>query len=568
MPITSDYYQPELTLPDLLIRATLTPHDLFIGYVNEEGIIKNQTYRELLSEAKLTASGLANLGLKQSDKVIIATRFNEETVGLLWGCFLLGVVPTILQPPMTFSGYNPSVVKLLEVFEQLQRPYVFMSPGLKESGDLPPEKIRFREQLDCTGAFPEPALKADDLAFIQFSSGSTGNPKGVMLTHRNLMVNMDAIRIGLDLHYPDNVGNWMPLFHDMGLIGYHLTPLYCITFQYQVETIDFIMKPGLWLNLMSRQKITISGCTNFGLALVLRYLKRSKPTSDWDFSSMKALLNGAEPISVKILNDFVGALSLSGFRPEAMMPVYGMAEATLAISFTPLMQPSVISAFDAALLDRENTALCVDPSDPAARLLSGVGIALNDVKIRIVDKDDHLVEEGISGHIQLKGASITKGYYNKHEATAEAFCGDWLRTGDIGFFFEGNLFISGRHKDIIFKNGRNYFANDLETMACSIDDISYGKVCFGAITSRETGYDNVIAFIAGVPEQRATEIFSRLRALLRSNLGITVDELVLIKSNEIPKTSSGKLQRFKLMQRYTGGEFDDRRISADSLGLQ
>jgi acyl-CoA synthetase (AMP-forming)/AMP-acid ligase II len=561
MPVTSAYYHPGLTLPDLLTRAVQSPHDLYIGYVNEEGGMKNQTYRDLLAEANRVAAGLCNLGLKQGDNLIIATRYNQETIELLWGCFLLGVVPTILQPPMTFSGYNPSVVKLMEVFDQLDHPFVFMSPEVTDAGSLPAGKMMHREQLDCEGGYPAPSLDPGDLAFIQFSSGSTGDPKGIMLTHGNLMVNMDAIRIGLDLHYPDHVGNWMPLFHDMGLIGYHLTPLYCITFQYQIETIDFIMKPGLWLNMMSRQGITISGCTNFGLALVLRYLKRSKPSADWDFSPMKALLNGAEPISVKIMQDFIDALSPSGFRPEAMMPVYGMAEATLAISFTPLMKPSVITAFDATLLDRENRAQPVDPSGPGARLLSGVGVALNDVCIRILDEKDQPVADGVSGHIQLKGAGITGGYYNKPGSTASAFSGEWLKTGDIGFFYEGHLYISGRHKDIIFKNGRNYFANDLETMACSLDDISYGKVCFGANTDRETGSDRVIAFLAGVPEQKASDTFQRLRALLRSNLGITVDELVLVKSNEIPKTSSGKLQRFKLMQRYINGEFDDRRIS-------
>jgi len=464
---------------------------------------------------------------------------------------------------MTFSGYNPSVVKLMNVYEQLNSPFIFMSTEVKGSGDLPEDKVKHIKELDCNGAYPDPILKPDDLAFIQFSSGSTGDPKGIMLTHNNLMVNMDAIRIGLDLHYPDNIGNWMPLFHDMGLIGYHLTPLYSISFQYHTETIDFIMNPGLWINMMSQQRITVTGCPNFGLALVLRYLNRKKTPSDWDLSSMKAMLNGAEPISVKIMQDFIDALSPYGFRPEAMMPVYGMAEATLAISFSHLMEPSVITAFDPAMLDHENKAIPVEHSEPSARLISEVGVALNDVEIRIVDDDDLPLENQIAGHIQLKGAGITKCYYKNPVATESAFCGEWLRTGDIGFFFEGRLYISGRYKDIIFKNGRNYFANDLESMACTIDDISYGKVCFGGTTSKETGQDKVIAFVAGIQESKTVETFRELRALLRSNLGITVDEMVLIKSNEIPKTSSGKLQRFKLMQRYINREFDNKRISAE-----
>ncbi|MGE5424455.1 MAG: AMP-binding protein [Syntrophothermus sp.] len=557
MPVVSYYYQPELTLPDLIHRAIKLHPDLYLGYYDKKGTLEKQYYSDLLEKAERIAAGLTNLGLKKGDKIIIATLKTKEIIELLWGAFLTGIVPTVLQPPMTFSGYNPSVVKLINVYKQLDAPFIFFSEELKEHGDLPKDKILHTEELNTSGTWTRPVIHPDDLAFIQFSSGSTGDPKGVTLTHKNLMVNMDAIRIGLDLHYPDHIGNWMPLFHDMGLIGYHLTPLYSLSFQYQIETVDFIMNPALWLDMMSSYRITVTGCPNFGLALVLRYLKRKKTVSEWDFSAMKAMLNGAEPISVNIMNDFLNALEPYHFKPEAMMPVYGMAEATLAISFSPLMQPSVITAFDSALLDREGIAKAVEKDDPAARELSEVGVALNDIAIRIVDHHDEVVPEGRSGHIQIKGPSVTGGYYRNEEATSSAFCGDWLRTGDMGFYYDNRLYISGRFKDIIFKNGKNYFANDLESMACSISDISYGKVCFGGTTNKQTGHDKVIAFVAGIPDSKANEIFTGLRNLLRNNLGITLDEMVIIKSNEIPKTSSGKLQRYLLLQRYLNEDFNN-----------
>jgi acyl-CoA synthetase (AMP-forming)/AMP-acid ligase II len=314
---------------------------------------------------------------------------------------------------------------------------------------------------------------------------------------------------------------------------------------------------------MSRQKVTIAGATNFGLALTLKYLKRGKQVFDWDFSGMKVLMNGAEPISVKVMQEFVEAIKPYKFRPEIMMPVYGMSESTLAISFTSIWDQAVSTAFNAFLLDREHKAQPVDPADPSARLLSEVGVALNDIEIRITDDQDRVVKEGVSGHIQLKGPSITKGYYNNPAATASSFCGEWFRTGDIGFFFQDRLYISGRFKDIIFKNGIHYFANDLEELASTLEEIKYGKVCLGGTTHRETGEETVIAFIAGLPEEKATETFRELRTLMRSNLGISIDVLVLIKSNEIPKTSSGKLQRYKLMQRYLTGDFDDRILRPD-----
>jgi len=563
MPAKSVYYNPELTLPEMLERAVNSPNELFIGYYDKNNNLSTQTYKELQSESKLIAAGLFKLGLKQGDKIIIASRNNKETVELLWGSFMLGLVPTVLQPPASLADDTPPLVKLLKVFELLNSPYVFMGADFRENCPALEGKIKHKDELVLSGSFPEPVLRPDDLAFIQFSSGSTGDPKGVMLTQGNLMANIDDIGSGTDTNYPDKWGNWMPLYHDMGLLGYHLTPILCCVSQYHIETLDFIMNPGTWLNLMSREKFTVGGTTTFGLALALKYLARGRQTYDWDFSHMKALLNGAEPISVKTMQAFVEALVPYGLRPEAMMPVYGMAEATLAISFAPLLKLSVSTAFNSLLLDRENRAQAVDPSDPSARMISEVGIALNDIEIRITDDNDRELPEGFSGHIQIKGPSITRGYYDNPGATASSFCGEWFRTGDMGFFFNGRLHISGRSKDIIFKNGIHYFANDLEELACTIDEIKYGKVCLGGTTDRLSSEEKVIAFVAGLPEQKAPEIFRELRTLLRGRLGISVDLMVLIKSNEIPKTSSGKMQRYKLMQRYLTGDYDDRIIRPD-----
>ena len=558
MPGKSIYYDPRLTLPEMLKRAAGSPNELFIGYYDKNSNLTTQSYRDLLSESKRTAGGLYKLGCRQGDKLIIASRSNRETIMLLWGAFRLGLVPTVLQPPANLSDDSPPHTKLIKVFELLGSPFVFMGAEFRVVGGPLSGMIKHLGELDLTASFPEPVLSPGDLAFIQFSSGSTGDPKGVMLTQANLMVNMDDIGNGTDTHYPDSWGNWMPLYHDMGLIGYHLQPILRLVSQYHIETLDFIMNPGTWLNLMGREKFTVGGTTTFGLALALKYIARGRQEADWDFSRMKALLNGAEPISVKTMEDFIMALQPYGLRPEALMPVYGMAEATLAISFAPLLKRSVSNAFNAALLDRENRAVATGPSDPAARLISEVGIALNDISIRITNDNDQEVEEGISGHIQIKGPSITIGYYKNPEATASSFCGDWFRTGDIGFFFKGRLHISGRSKDIIFKNGIHYFANDLEELASEMDEIKHGKVCLGGTTDRVNGEEKIIAFIAGLPETKAPQIFREFRSLLRSRLGLSVDELVLLKSNEIPKTSSGKMQRYKLMQRYLSGDFTDR----------
>lgn len=567
MPQISEFYQEGLTLPDILKRSAHSPRSPYIGFVNEKYEETVLPYSELLNEASAIAIGLSNEGLVPGDKVIIATSNNRETLVLLWGCFLLGVIPTILQPVNTFTGYNPPVVKLLNVNKQLDSPLVFMS-SIPDSADDPELNYKLISQLNTNGVLPEIKLDPHSVAFIQFSSGSTGDPKGIMLTHNNLMVNLEAIRIGLNLHESDSFGNWMPLFHDMGLIGYHLGPIFTVIPQWQIETIDFIKNPGLWLDLLSKHKIQITGCPNFGLALSLRHIKRMKNAPDWDFSALRSLLNGAEPISVQIMNDFIKELMPYNFRDDSMMPVYGLAEATLAATFTPSAIPPIVKAFDAQSLDKDNRAIEVDGSlHEHARLISSVGVCLNDINIKITDNDFNEVEEGRAGVIWIKGASVTQGYYNRLKETDQDFRDGWFCTGDVGFIYKGYYYISGRQKDIIFKNGRHYFANDLEEIASCIDGVSYGKICFTGMTNHTTGKEEIIAFLAGSPGPKAEEIFIELRNILRSTLGITPDKLVMVRSNEIPKTSSGKLQRYKLLQRYKAGEFSPTTI-LDEVSLQ
>ncbi len=521
-----------------------------------------QSYPELLSESTSFACGFEIIGMKAGDKAIIATESNKETITLLWACFLAGIVPTILQPPVSFNVQNASNSKFTNVFRQLGKPFVFTSHPM-ECGDafLSKSIIPFKEIPKSKGQISlEPAI--DDLAFIQFSSGSTGDPKGIMLTHKNIFYNMESIAKGLDLQSNDPVGNWMPLYHDMGLIGYHLTPISCPSSQFHILTIDYIKNPALWPEMMSRCKITITGCPNFGQELLIRYLKRRPEGHNWDLSPLKALLNGAEPISVKVMTEFNYALKPFGFREEAMMPVYGMAEATLAISFTPLMKPSVVTAFESSEMDRNQKAIPVKTNLATrhSRVITAVGIALKHIEIRITDQNDDPLPDGNVGHVQVKGNSITKGYYNNPTATHDLFVGEWLRTGDMGFIFEGNLYISGRYKDIIFVNGKNYFANDLEVLACNLDEFSFGKIIIGGITDFKTGKEKVLVFAAAIPEAKATEVLEKLRALMRKDLGIPIDELILIKSNEIPKTSSGKIQRYKVIQRYQHGDFVNSRF--------
>ncbi|MCX6235548.1 MAG: AMP-binding protein [Bacteroidetes bacterium] len=354
----------------------------------------------------------------------------------------------------------------------------------------------------------------------------------------------------------DRMVNRMPLYHDMGLVGYHLSPIFGCFSQYHIDPMDFIKRPFIWLDIIDKCKITINGCPNFGQALLLRHLKRNK-TITWDLSSLKAITNGAEPISVRIMNEFIDNVKPHKFRPEAMMPVYGMAESTLAITFSELLHQPVVVPFRRKDLNFNLKAVRADHIDSSAQLIPSVGKALNNIQYRIVNDEDQPIKESNIGHIQIKGPCVTSGYYNNPEVTQKAFCGDWLRTGDQGFVFEGNLYITGRYKDIIFIHGKNFYAHDLEHVAQSVDDVSFGKAFIGGIFDETKGHDKVLLFLVGSVTQETMATFNKIRNLFLETLGISIDVFIPIRSNHIPKTSSGKIQRYKLISAYMRGEFDD-----------
>ena len=556
----SDIWGEIDNLQEMLIRAATQYPGHGIGYVRADNEIVFRTYASVLEEAKLLLTGLNQLGIEQSDKIILALDKNEVTIPILWACLLGGIVPTILQPPVSFSEYNPQLEKLEKVFQTLNKPSIIFSKSHKTSFHselIGGENIIFSDQIPSLSVeLSLPEISGSDTAYIQFSSGSTGDPKGIILTHQNILTNLDAISVGLHFTHDTRTLNWMPLYHDMGLIGYHFTPIYYTHHQFHLETIDFIKRPFLWLDIMSSEKINCTGCPNFGLAIVLRHLKRKQPNK-WDLSAMESLLNGAEPISVSIMNEFMVRTAPFNFRPEAMTPVYGMAESTLAITFSPFLEKPTVKSFDREILLANDKAVEIGDKGINSLEITGVGKAINDIQYRIVDDHDQKIDDGELGHIQISGPCVTSGYYNDIQATESSFCGEWLRTGDQGFSLKDHLYISGRFKDVIFLNGKNYFAHDLENMALQNDNLIWGKVIICGYFDQETGHDELLLFLVGSPNQKLTDIFQQISTQFRNTLGVVIRRFIPIKSNEIPRTSSGKIQRYKLINRYLKGEFNE-----------
>jgi acyl-CoA synthetase (AMP-forming)/AMP-acid ligase II len=548
------------TLPDLLITAAKNYPLKGVGFVQADGSVKITTYPALLSQARSMAAGLNSMGLVPGDKVMIIMTRNEDIVPVVWACVLGRFIPTILQPPVSFTEFNQPAQKIINVFRILENPAVILSNDLLHG--FQSEVILSKNLIDLEELkkpFPEIALDKpfeDDIAFIQFSSGSTGDPKGIMLTHKNILTNLAAISVGLDIHDSDIMSNWMPLYHDMGFFGFHLTPVFANSNHFLIDPVDFVKKPTIWLDVMEEAGSTITGCPNFGQALLLRFLK-NREEKTWDLSSLKAIVNGAEPISTRIMTEFMNRLAANGLRKESMMPAYGMAEATLAITFYDLWTEPVISSFNRKMLQKEGKAVPETGQVSEIIELVSVGKPLNDIEIRVVDEKGHLLDEQYTGNIQIRGDGITPGYYNNPEETENSFTDGWLKTGDKGFFFNGELYITGRVKDIIFVHGQNLYAHDLEGLAAKHADIPYGKVIVGGVFDQKKGKDLIILFLVGSPNQALCNQFLDLKKFFRDTYGIGIDVFVPVRSNQVPKTSSGKIQRYKLIEDYRNGLFDE-----------
>jgi len=554
-----------MTLIKTLKETVKNASDKGIGYIQSDGSLIFQPYPKLLEEAKNMLGGLRQAGLKQGDVLVLAPSCNEEFIPAFWGCILGGIIPAPLPSPVNLFTPSPALERLHNVWNVLQQPYILLSenlrdqePGkLKAALSIPKNKIiEFTAIQKYSQETEIYTSRASETAFIQFSSGSTGRPKGIILTHHNILSNISAVEAGLEMNGKDAGLSWMPLYHDMGLIGFHLVPLHFQINHFLMNTSDFIRRPLQWLDSLEKHQATITAAPNFSQTMVLNHLGR-KRQKKWDLSKVRLILSGAEPISVRLMTKFMNKMDAFGMESKALLPVYGLAEATLAVTFPKIGKRPKIETLSKQELQTNGLAVYSDPGDDSAIRFANVGFSLQDCKVRVVDDVDDVLPENHIGHIQIKGKNVTSGYYNDPAATRETFCNEWLRTGDLGFMKEGSLVVAGRAKDIIFFNGQNFFAHDLEHIVEQIIDVQAGKVAVCGCFDEQKGRDKLLMFLKSGGPEKSVEFFIKVKQHLQRATGVTVDVMIPLKSNQFPKTSSGKLQRYKLRQQYEQGAFDD-----------
>lgn len=550
------------TLQDALLRAGVR-RDRGITYINSRDDTQVESYAELYTSSKKILGYLRNNGIKKGDKLIFQIQYNYNFINIFWACILGGIIAV----PVVINNKSEFMHKVFQVREKLKKSTIICAEERKEKLiNFGVEQGYVQEVKELAFIDEESTLAYDgeegeiveiaeeDIAFIQFSSGSTGNPKGVVLTHENLVTNIEAIIKGVSMTEEDRIVYWLPLTHDMGIIGCHLSLVYNMGNQYIMPTQLFIYKPILWLEKITEYKSTMMAVSDFGLQFLLSVLRNKN--MNLDLSSVRFLLNGAEPISVKVCKEFLNEMKSYGLKETSLFSVYGMAEATLAISF-----PNLGDGLKYVPIDRENLKVgkkvsIVGESCPNASLYVEEGMPVENVELRICDQNDNIVEDGTFGHIQIKGKSVSKGYYNEEDRAATWTRDQWFKTGDMGFIYDKKVVVVGRDKEMLIINGYNYFSSDLERLAYQISGIRNGKIVVTDVYDRKEGKEKVAVFVVykkGIEEFCA--LVNELNTLYRKDLGISVDYIIPITS--ISKTSSGKIVRYHMKKNFENGEYEN-----------
>ncbi|HBF36207.1 MAG TPA: peptide synthetase [Firmicutes bacterium] len=538
--------------------------DKYILHVKSEHEERPVSYAQLYQKALQILFQFQDWGLKPGNEFLILIEERELFLAVFWAC-LLG---KIIAVPLSAASNGENKLKILKIWSKLSNPHLIASQkfiedlekftveknmalkdGLKSKA-FPVEHI---QETVCEGRIFQ--ASPEDIAFIQFSSGSTGDPKGVTLTHKNLLTNIKAIIQSAELTREDSTLSWLPLTHDMGLIGFHLVPLVLGINQSILPTSLFVRYPMMWLAKASQHKATLLSSPNFGYQYFLSFFK-PECAVNWDLSKVRLIFNGAEPISAKLCGQFTTEMRKFGLKENVIFPVYGLAEASLAVTFPPMGEKLIRVHLNRHYLAIGQAALETEEADQALTVVD-VGYPVAGCSIRICDPENRVLAHGKIGYIQIKGANVTSGYYNDSQADARIISDDgWLNTGDLGFIRRGRLVITGRAKEIIFMNGQNYYPQDLERIAEEVDGIQPGEVVtFGVLNEERQNEDIILAVLFKKEVAKFLPLATTLKRHIRKQTGLEVKEIIPVK--KIPKTTSGKFMRLKLKEMYQKGDFEN-----------
>jgi len=525
-------------------------------------------WRQLHDEARAVGAALQARGLGPGDHVAILGPTSRALITTVRGCWLAGITSMVLPLPMRMGSIEEFVsstrgrirhgrAQLVLIDDQLAPFYEAATgdPPTMPLGDVQPGPAAGRPGPD---ALESPPPDPERLVILQYTSGSTSEPKGVMLPDRVLTANLDAIVEAAEVIADDVLVSWLPLYHDMGLVGCLALPMTTGIGLVQAAPQDFLAHPGNWMRWISDYRGTATAGPNFSWVLATRALRRAK---DLDLSSLTLALSGAEPVDPDAVEAFVAAAGPFGFPAGGVFPAFGMAEVGIAGSFPPRGRGLVTDTVDRVVLERDRVAKHVDVEDPddfalAVRRLPLLGRPVPGLEMRVVDPEtfEDRPERHV-GELLIRGSSVTPGYFEHPDATAALFHDDWLCTGDLAYLLDGELVLCGRIKDVIIVGGRNVFPEDIERAVGAIDGVRAGNVIAFGMEGYK-GRESVVV-VAETKMTAEVELAPLSHAIHHRTLdvcGLPPRDVILVRPSTLPKTSSGKLQRAKCRQLYLDEE--------------
>ena len=553
------------TLAKTLQRSAQNSLQQSITYIQSNGSKSVQSYAALLAEAERILAGLRQLGLKPQDQVILQLELTTDIIPAFWGCILGGFIPVIMAVPPTYQEANGALDKLCHIWQLLDKPLILTSEALTES-------VRSRSQwlpFEDSGVSMIENLRTnkpdtshhqslpDDVAFFTLTSGSTGVPKCIMLTHRNLLSRARGA-IQLCQHKTEDIIlNWLPFDHIGSISDWHLRCVY-LGCQLVYAPKEYVLgRPLNWLNLIDQYRVTHNWAPNFAYSLINDALKLDKK-SQWSLGCVKSLITAGESVSPKTVEEFVENLAPYGLKPTAIQPGFGMAESGSGINYFQYTEEKHPQFHTVERDSLDGAVINVSLEQSNSITFTSLGPVIPGVSMRIVDDKNRPLSENTVGLLQVKGDAVFPGYYKAPEVNKEVFLEDgWFNTGDLGFISQGCLVITGRAKETIIINGNNYYSSEIEAVVEEVEgvEVSYTAAC--SVRDFDSDTEKLAVFFNSLSDdERLIKLIKQIQEKVVTKVRVKPDYLIPVEKESIPKTAIGKIQRSQLSRRFEAGEFN------------
>jgi acyl carrier protein len=546
--------------------AARQPDRAHVRLLGDAGAVDELSFGALWRESSVVAAGLRERQLSPGSTVAIMLPTGRDYFVTFFGVLLAGCVPVPIYPPGRPSGLEEHLRRHIRLLDNAQAAGLVTVPEARSLARLVAPQIPTLRHVVTVGDLqtiavttavgpPRATPGPSDTALLQYTSGSTGDPKGVVLSHANLLANIRAMGQAGDIQPTDVFVSWLPLYHDMGLIGSWLLGLYFGVPFVVMSPLAFLTRPSRWLWAIHEHGGTVSGGPNFGYELCLRRID-DRELDGLDLGSWRLAFNGAEPVSPSTMTRFAERFAEVGLQPGAITPVYGLAESSVALTVPPLGRGVIIDRVAREPLARSGQAVPAADDDATAARFVACGRALPGHEVRITDRAGGALGEREEGRVEFRGPSATAGYYRNPAATRRLFNEDWLDSGDLGYLADGDLYLTGRVKDVIIRAGRNLHPAELEEVVGAVPGVRKGCVAVFPTTDPTVGTERLVV----LAETRLTDAGEQIRLRRDVNgalvdlVGAPADEVVLAPPGVVPKTSSGKIRRAEARERYERGQ--------------